>query len=153
VKTFSTDEPIVIESGDATVRAKVSPGADGTVQVVPITGGSPQMIALKDVAKISPPSATWTGAVVGNALITTGNSETENFGLSLNAVRRSAIDRITLGGAYYYGRQKLKDTDEKETTIDNWFVLGKYDYFLRRSSTFTAPPVSSRTKSPSSTCA
>ena len=132
VKTFSTDEPIVIESGDATVRAKVSPGADGTVQVVPITGGSPQVIALKDVAKISPPSATWTGAVVGNALITTGNSETENFGLSLNAVRRSAIDRITLGGAYYYGRQKLKDTDEKETTIDNWFVLGKYDYFLTK---------------------
>jgi len=132
VKTFSTDEPMLIESGDTTVRSKVSPGADGTVQVVPITGGSPQVIALKDVATISPPGARWTGAVVGNALITTGNSETENFGLSLSAVRRSENDRITLGGAYYYGRQKLKDTDEKETTIDNWFVLGKYDYFLTK---------------------
>lgn len=132
VKTFSTDEPVVIQSGDTTLRSKVSAGPDGTVQVVPLTGGAPQTIALKDVAKISLTGVKWTGAIVGNALITTGNSETENFGLSVNAVRRSEIDRITLGGAYYYGRQKERDTDKKETTIDNWFVLGKYDYFLTK---------------------
>ena len=90
------------------------------------------MIALKDVAKINPPPVKWTGSIVGNALITTGNSETENFGLSVSAVRRSEIDRITLGGAYYYGRQKEKDTDKDETTVDNWFVAGKYDYFLTK---------------------
>jgi putative salt-induced outer membrane protein YdiY len=132
VKTFSTDEPIVIKTGDTTVSSKVTGGADGTVQVVPVGGGSPQVIALKDVAKINAPSVKWTGSVVGNALITTGNSETESFGLSVNAVRRSEIDRITLGGAYYYGRQKDPDTDKQETTIDNWFVLGKYDYFLTK---------------------
>jgi len=132
VKTFSTDEPIVIQSGDTFVSSKVTAGPDGTVQVVPITGGAPQVVALKDVAKINPPPVKWTGALVGNALITTGNSETENFGLSLNAVRRSEIDRLTLGAAYYYGRQKEKDTDKKETTVDNWYVLGKYDYFLTK---------------------
>lgn len=132
VKTFSTDEPIVIKTGDATLSSKVTGGADGTVQVVPVAGGNPQVIALKDVAKINPPPVKWTGSFVANALITTGNSETENFGVSLNAVRRSEIDRITLGGAYYYGRQKEKDTDKHETTIDNWFVLGKYDYFLTK---------------------
>ncbi len=132
VKTFSTDEPIVIKTGDTTLSSKVTGGADGTVQVVPVAGGSPQVIALKDVAKINPPPVKWTGSFVANAMITTGNSETENFGVSLNAVRRSEIDRITLGGAYYYGRQEDKDTGDKETTIDNWFLLGKYDYFLTK---------------------
>jgi len=132
VKTFSTDEPIVIQSGDTTLSSKVTGAADGTVQVVPVAGGTPQAIALKDIGKINPPPVKWTGSIVGNALITTGNSETENFGLSVNAVRRSEIDRITLGGAYYYGRQKEKDTGKDETTIDNWFVLGKYDYFLTK---------------------
>jgi len=132
VKTFSTDEPIVIKTGDTTLSSKVTGGADGTVQVVPVAGGSPQVIALKDVAKINPPPVKWTGSFVANAMITTGNSETENFGVSLNAVRRSEIDRITLAGAYYYGRQEDKDTGKKDTTIDNWFILGKYDYFLTK---------------------
>ena len=132
VKTFSTDEPIVIQSGDSFVSSKVTAGPDGSVQVVPITGGAPQVLALKDVTKINPPPVKWTGAIVGNALITTGNSQTENFGLSANAVRRSEIDRITLGGAYYYGRQKDNSTGNEHTTIDNWFVLGKYDYFLTK---------------------
>ena len=132
VKTFSTDEPIVIKTGDTTLSSKVTGGADGTVQVVPVAGGSSQVIALKDVAKINPPPVQWTGSFVANAMITTGNSETENFGVSLNAVRRSEIDRITLGGAYYYGRQEDKDTGDKTTTIDNWFLLGKYDYFLTK---------------------
>ncbi len=132
VKTFSTDEPIVIKSGDTTLSSKVTAGPDGSVQVVPVAGGTPQVIALKDVAKINPPPVKWTGSIVGNALITTGNSQTENFGLSVNAVRRSEIDRITLGAAYYYGRQEIKGTDKQETTIDNWFVFGKYDYFLTK---------------------
>jgi putative salt-induced outer membrane protein YdiY len=132
VKTFSTDEPIVIKTGDTTLSSKVTGGADGTVQVVPVAGGTPQVVALKDVAKINPPPVKWTGSIVGNALITTGNSETENFGISLNAVRRTELDRITLAGAYYYGRQQIKDTDQKETTIDNWFLFGKYDYFLTK---------------------
>jgi uncharacterized protein DUF481 len=132
VKTFSTDEPIVIKAGDTTLKSKVTGGANGTVQVVPVAGRSPQVIALKDVAKTNPPPVKWTGSFVANGLITTGNSETENFGVSLDAVRRTEMDRITLGGAYYYGRQLNKATDEKETTINNWFILGKYDYFLTK---------------------
>src|SRR5262245_25215985 len=116
VKTFSTDETIVIQSGDSFISSKVGAGPDGTVQVFPVEGGAPQAIALKDVSRINPPAVKWSGSVVGNALITTGNSETENFGLSVNAVRRSEIDRITFGGAYYYGRQKEKDTNKRETT-------------------------------------
>jgi putative salt-induced outer membrane protein YdiY len=130
VKTFSTEEPIVIKSRDATVRSKVSGGADGTVTVVPETSGVAEVIALKDLTQINPTTVQWTGSITGNALVTRGNSHTENIGVTLNAVRRGEHDRITLGGGYYYGRQRDKDTDEENTTIDNWFVLGKYDYFL-----------------------
>jgi hypothetical protein len=132
VKTFSTDEPIVLKSGDTTLRSKVAPGADGTVQVVPVEGGPPQAIALKDVTQINPPPVKWTGSLTANALVTRGNSETENVGATFNAVRRSEHDRITLGAGYYYGRQKDKDTGDDETTINNWFVFGKYDYFLTK---------------------
>ena len=133
VKTFSTDEPVVVKMGDATtVRAKISGGADGTVEALPESGGPPQVIALKDLAQINPPPVKWTGSIVGNALVTRGNSHTENVGVTLNAVRRGENDRITLGGGYYYGRERDRDTDEENTTINNWFVLGKYDYFLTK---------------------
>lgn len=132
VKTFSTDEPVVLKSGDTTLRSKVSPGADGTVQVVPVEGGTAQVIALKDVAQINPPPVKWTGSLTANALVTRGNSETENIGATFSAVRRSENDRVTLGAGYYYGRQEDEDTGDKETTLDNWFVFGKYDYFLTK---------------------
>jgi hypothetical protein len=132
VKTFSTTEPVVLKVGDATVRSKVSAGPDGSVQVVPITGGTPQPIALKDVVQINPPPVKWTGALTANALITRGNSETETVGTAIAAVRRSEIDRITLAGAYNYGRERDRDTGERETTINNWFAAAKYDYFLTK---------------------
>src|SRR4030095_16356617 len=100
VKTFSTDEPIVVKSGDATFRSKVSPGDDGTVQVVPIEGGAPQALALKDGTQVNPPPQKWTGAIIFNGLVTRGNSETESIGASVNAVRRAERDRTTFGAGY-----------------------------------------------------
>jgi putative salt-induced outer membrane protein YdiY len=132
VKTFSTDEPVVVKSGDTVVRAKVTAGPDGTIQVVPLEGGAAQVVALKDLTQINPPPVKWTGSLTANALVTRGNSHTENLGASFNALRRSERDRITLGAAYYYGRQEDKDTGEESTTVDNWFLFGKYDYFFTK---------------------
>jgi putative salt-induced outer membrane protein YdiY len=132
VKTISTDEPIVVKSGDSTFKSKLQPGADGTVQVVPVEGGAPQALALKDLTQLNPPPVRWTGSIVANALVTRGNSESENVGASVNLVRRSEIDRITFGAGYYYGRQKNQDTGESETNVNNWFVLGKYDFFVTK---------------------
>src|SRR5262245_50612770 len=103
VKTSSTDAPILVKSGDTTSKSKLEPGAHGTVQVVPVEGGPAQTLALKDVTQLNPPGVQWTGAVTINGLITQGNSESQSLGASANAVRRSEIDRVTLGGAYYYG--------------------------------------------------
>jgi putative salt-induced outer membrane protein YdiY len=51
-------------------------------------------------------------------------------GLTAAATRRAEQDRITVGVAYYYGRQKDPDSGDETTTVDNWFVAGKYDYFF-----------------------
>jgi putative salt-induced outer membrane protein YdiY len=74
----------------------------------------------------------WTGFVSGNALVTTGNAETTTVGIAASAVRRAEQDRITLGAGYLYGRQRDRDTDENETTVDNIFGFAKYDYFLSK---------------------
>src|SRR5262245_65880885 len=132
VRTLSTDEPIVVKSGDTTFKSKLAPGDDGTVRVVPVEGGPAQVLLLKDLTQLELTPVKRTGAVTLNGLITQGNSESQSLGASLNAVRRSEIDRITLGAAYYYGRQKSKNTGAWETNVNKWFVLGKYDFFLTK---------------------
>jgi putative salt-induced outer membrane protein YdiY len=132
VKTISTDEPIVVKVGDSTFKSKQEPGEDGTVQVVPVEGGAPQALALKDLTQLNPTPVKWTGFITVNALVARGNSESENLGASANAVRRSEIDRMTFGAGYYYGRQKNKTTGDNETNVNNWFVLGKCAFFLTK---------------------
>jgi hypothetical protein len=55
VKTFSTDEPITLRTGDTLLRSKVIGAADGTVQVIPVPGGVPQTVPLSAVIQINPP--------------------------------------------------------------------------------------------------
>jgi hypothetical protein len=131
VKTISTDEPIVVKVGDSTFKSKLEPGEDGTVQVVPVEGGAPQALALKDLTQLNPTPVKWTGFITVNA-VARGDSESENLGASANAVRRSEIDRMTFGAGYYYGRQRNKTTGDSEASVNNWFVLGKYDFFLTK---------------------
>lgn len=88
-------------------------------------------VNVKEISKAAPP-VKWTGSVVANGLITRGNSNTENFGLTIDVSRRAEKDRITLGAAYLYGRQEDPDTSDENTTTDNWFVLAKYDYFFNK---------------------
>lgn len=131
VRTFSTTGPILLRLGDrTTISSPVSPGADGTIQAVPVPGGTAQTIALKDLTAINPRAVGWTGAVAANGIFTTGNAETTSIGINANAVRRSERDRITLGAGYLYGRQRNPSTDEDETTVDNLFGMAKYDYFI-----------------------
>jgi putative salt-induced outer membrane protein YdiY len=132
VKTFSTDEPIVFRVGEATLRSRATAGADGTVQIIPGPGEAPRVVALKDVAQINPPPVRWTGALSLTGMVTRGNSETSNIAASLNAVRRSEHDRITLGAGYAYGREKDQDTGDESSTVDNMFGFGKYDYFVSK---------------------
>ena len=130
VRTFSTDEPVVLRVGDAFFRSTVSAGPERAIQIVPVPGAPPRPIALEELRQISPAAVRWTGAVAVTGLLTTGNTETANAGFKLDAVRRSVTDRITVGAGYLWGRQRNPETGDRETTTDNAFGFGKYDYFF-----------------------
>ena len=131
VKTFTTTDPIEIHVGDKNViKTTVAAGPQGTVQAAAGGGMAGGAIAIKDIKSINPPPVKWTGAVAANGLLTRGNSNTENIGISIDASRRAEQDRITFSAGYLYGRQKDPDTGVRSTTTDNWFLFGKYDYFF-----------------------
>jgi putative salt-induced outer membrane protein YdiY len=129
VKTFSTNEPIKLQLQDGTViDQKVAQGPDGAVMTAPGGAIAPQAVPLDRVEKINAPPPAWTGAIVINGTLTQSTTDTETFGASINAERRSDVDRLIFGAAYLYGRQKLDGTST--TNEDNWYVQGTYDYFL-----------------------
>jgi len=131
VSTFSTDEPVEIHLNDGTVlkQAVTTSPTEGSIAT---TQGSidAQDVAIADIAKINPPPVKWTGSIQAGALITRGNSKTDNVSVGFDAMRRAEKDRITASGLYLYGRQEDPNTGDDSTTTDNWYLTGKYDYFL-----------------------
>jgi len=130
VKTFSTDAPVELRLKDgSTVKDSLAPGEEG--QVATKGGGNvaAQPMPIENIAKINPQEK-WTGSIIAGALITRGNSDTDNINVGFDAQRRREDDRISASAAYLYGKQKDPDTGDKSTTVDNWYLLGKYDYFL-----------------------
>jgi putative salt-induced outer membrane protein YdiY len=137
VATFSTDKPIEIKLKDGSVvNQQVSKSETaGAIQTAPSASGVPAgQLTLDQVATINEPKAVtkWTGNIRGGAIFARGNSDTDAFNLAAEAVRRTVDDRFSLTGQYLFGRQKDADTGAKTTSTDNWFVQGKYDYFLTK---------------------
>ena len=59
------------------------------------------------------------GSVVINGLLAQGNTNAEQFGASIDAMRRTDDDRITTNAAYLYGRQKVNGiTSWKESAVN-----------------------------------
>jgi putative salt-induced outer membrane protein YdiY len=131
VKTFSTDGPVELRLKDgSTVKDSIGAGeADGQVATKGSGDVAAQPLPIANIAKINPQEK-WTGSIVAGALITRGNSDTDNVNVSIDAVRRREDDRMTASAGYLYGRQEDPGTGDDSTTVDNWFVVGKYDYFL-----------------------
>ena len=126
VQTFSTDEPIEVRMKDGTVLTRRLAPSEASGSVV---AGETE-VALGDVKSAGGVRRRWTGAVVAGGLVTRGNSNTENLNLSIEASRRGDDDRISANAGYIYSRQADPDGPGKETTADNWFAAGKYDYFF-----------------------
>lgn len=131
VKTFATDGPIDVHLKDGTVvRQKIVAGEDGRFAIEKGGALQAQSFPIADVASINPPAVKWTGSLSAGVLVTRGNSYSDNFNINFDAVRRAADDRITVGGGYAYGREKDTNTGDKNVNRENWFALGKYDYFF-----------------------
>ena len=126
VVTFSTADPVNLKLKDGQ-RLEQKVGAAATTQSVSIENKD---VAISDVKQLQTGLKQWTGSVVAGALLTRGNSDSDNFNLSFNAIRRTEDDRFTLGAGYYFGRQEDPTTGDDSTSVDNWFAQGKYDYFV-----------------------
>jgi hypothetical protein len=134
VKTFSTDEPVVVRKKDETpaVRTRVGAGADGQVQTEPTPGASAQPVPISQIAFINPTVPAWHGSLALNGLFTGGNSETTQIGLTGTLGKRWEHDRLMFESVYTYGRQKDPDTGDDATTADYGRILGKYDHFFTK---------------------
>jgi putative salt-induced outer membrane protein YdiY len=131
VSSFRTDEPVELHLRDGSVlrqQVNIAPDA-GMIATAGTDTVAAQTVPVASVQKVNPPPVQWTGSVVAGGLFTRGNTDTDNVSISINAVRRAEVDRITLGAGYLFGRQEGADGD-RQTTIDNWFLFGKYDYFV-----------------------
>ena len=133
VKTFSSSQVVELQvNGSDVVRTTVEPAEAGQVRAAATQGAPAQAVPIKDLTRLNSLPVKWTGAVTANATITRGNTSTDSVGASFEAARRAAVDRMTLNGAYLYGRQEDPDNGDYDITTDNWFAFGKYDYFLNR---------------------
>jgi putative salt-induced outer membrane protein YdiY len=131
VKTFSTDEPVKLLMQDGTlIDQKVTQGPEGSVMTAPGGTIAPQAVALDHVVKINAPPAQWHGTIVINGSLTQSNTDTVTFGASINADRRTDLDRVLFDAQYLYGRQKVNGTDT--TNEDNWHIDATYDYFATK---------------------
>ncbi len=74
------------------------------------------------------PDGLWRGAGGAALAITAGNSETTALNLNADMNVATAADKISLGGAYNYGKSKAAGVTS--TTADKWNAYGQYDVNL-----------------------
>jgi putative salt-induced outer membrane protein YdiY len=132
VATFATSEPAEVHLSDGSVlRQRVTAGDDGQIVTEGTDRVSGQRVALADVKAVNPAWGRWQGRVAAGGLVTRGNSHTDSFNATADAVRRTERDRFTVGAQYIYGRQDDDDTGGERTTNANaWLARAKYDYFV-----------------------
>lgn len=131
VKTFTTDAPISVRTtGGQRFSAKAVSDQAGTVKLEGATAATaPQSLPLAQVKTVNF-NENWTGAIIGGAMFSRGNTFSDQASIAFDLTRRSEDDRWTFNGAYNFGRQRDPSSGDKTTTTDNWFAAGKYDRFM-----------------------
>lgn len=131
VKTFTTDAPIEIRTTDGQkVNAKATASETaGQVNVQPSGAAAPKAMPLGNVKYVNF-DETWQGNVIGGALFARGNTFADQVNIEFNLLKRTEQDRWTFSGGYHFGRERNPTTGDKNTTTDNWYATGQYDYFF-----------------------
>lgn len=133
VATFTTDKPVELHLNDgAVLKEPVVAGGGGQIGTGEVGKGEGQEIPLTSIKSINPASTDdikWKGSVTAGAIAARGNTNTDAANAGLDALRRSAEDRLTLNGAYNYSRENTHDQGAR-VTMENWLLAAKYDYFL-----------------------
>src|SRR5262245_15393386 len=101
IATLSSDEPVtIVLDGGTVVADKLVAAEPGSVRTAGTETAPPQTIALASAAKVNPEPVQFHGKLLAGARFDRGNTVSDTFDSSLDAVRRSEIDRITLGAGY-----------------------------------------------------
>ena len=93
-------------------------------------GEDAQTITLASTAKVNPEPVQWHGNALIGAQFDRGNTVGDSFDGSANAVRRSELDRITLGAAYTAAEAQDSDQRGKHASKNKMFGSAQYDYFF-----------------------
>ena len=128
IQTFSSDEPIAIVLEDGTLVEQRAQAAAGAGIEVVAENGQKQAVDIADIAKVNPEKVRWTGSAVASYMETAGNSVNRNASIMADAMRRSEDTRTTVDAGYLHSQQE-SDSGVDETTADNFFFGGKFDYF------------------------
>jgi len=90
VQTFSTDAPVELRIKDGTtLKQRVLAAEPGYITTERGVLLAPQKFAMADVEGVDMPGVRWQGSASLGFSLTRGNSEAENFALSINIFRRS----------------------------------------------------------------
>jgi len=128
IQTFSTDEPVEIVLDDGTTVQQRVQAADGDGVAVVVGDGQRRTLEVAQITKVNPEKVRWTGSAVASYMETAGNSVNRNASIMADAVRRSEDTRTTVDAGYFHSQQKT-ESGVDETTADNFFFGGKFDYF------------------------
>ena len=130
IASAKTSGPVVIQLADETVLPE-QPLVIQDEQLVIATQTSPaETYALEEVLLVNPEpwelgqGYRWKGVASVAASAQRGNTDTDEADYSLESVWRSKRDRYTLR---YNGEN---DKTNGETTVEQWYAQGKYDYFF-----------------------
>jgi putative salt-induced outer membrane protein YdiY len=132
VATFTTTDPVAVHLEDGSVINQPLQAAPQG-QIAPVGGVAAGLpVPLASIRAINPPPTAqpWRGSVAAGLLVATGNAESISANVTVDANRRGEDDRITLRGEYFFARQQDTATNDWTTSVDNWRVNGKYDYFF-----------------------
>lgn len=131
IQTFSTDKKINLLMKDGKKLSTEMTVAKQAGHAIPVADKGTS-IDLAQISKINPPEVKWTGDVTAGATLVRGNTESDTYALAFKTSRRSDFDRISLSGQYLFAEQHDFSTKDDDTTEDNWFLKGQYDYFFAK---------------------
>jgi putative salt-induced outer membrane protein YdiY len=130
IASAKTSSPVVIQLADETVLPAQPLLIEDEQLVIAAQTSPAESYALDEMLLVNPEpwelgqGYRWRGVASVAASAQRGNTETDELDYSLESVWRSKQDRYTLR---YNGEN---DKTDGETTVEQWYAQGKYDYFF-----------------------
>ena len=116
-------------SADEKEIMSVTTAPAATITATTLATTTPVAVQTESATQPVPPKR-WSGSVVAGAIVTRGNSHTEDYRVAFDATRKGDHNTLTLSGAYAFGQSRDPNTGDEAVTADNWFVQAKLDHSL-----------------------